>query len=114
VSKHTPGPWTTRHWRSTSSFGVVGPSGRILCADMDGKPQPGTGSEGGEADYLQAKANAALIAAAPDLLAALRTCLEIVEFEYANDPCPEDLPSWAKAIAAAKTAITDATTGGDK
>jgi len=45
------------------------------------------------------------------LLTALHTCLEIVELEYAYDPCPEDLPSWAKAIAAAKTAITQATGG---
>jgi hypothetical protein len=49
-----------------------------------------------------------------ELLAALHTCLEIVEFEHANDSCPEDLPSWAEAIAAAKTAITQATEGGAK
>lgn len=57
---HTPGPWTTHEW-GDAAIQIIGPSDEEI-ADLDGDP------EGWEARA----ANARLIAAAPELLAALK------------------------------------------
>jgi len=69
IAKHTPGPWKV-HSNYTVPYGSfnmgrdVGPCGRAVCTVIGEfeKPMPGE----------EAEANARLIAAAPDLLAALR------------------------------------------
>lgn len=61
MSKHTPGPWR-------ASYGLVlGPRGKIVAQAVT---QPG--EAGPEAESRRNDANAHLIAAAPDLLDALR------------------------------------------
>ena len=59
VAGHTPGPWTTQEW-GDAAIQIIGPSDEEI-ADLDGDP------EGWEVRA----ANARLIAAAPELLAAL-------------------------------------------
>jgi hypothetical protein len=56
TSGHTPGPWTVRAYRGLFSCRVIGPQGGMLA--------------------LCGTANAALIAAAPDLLAAMKEVLQ--------------------------------------
>lgn len=62
-AKHTPGPW----WASGSDFAV-------LAADADDAPYARTVAETNVGDMtdVEALANARLIAAAPDLLHALK------------------------------------------
>lgn len=59
--KHTPGPWIT------GGFYIRGPQKELL-ARMRGAPSP------------EREANARLIAAAPDLLAALKTARECIVY----------------------------------
>ena len=89
-SKHTPGPWSV---------------------DPEGEHAVGFQSdEAGELlGYAYREADAKLIAAAPLLLEALFSVLAIVEDEYADDPEPEDLTSWKRAIEDANAAIKAAT-----
>ena len=85
---HTPGPWAI-----TDDFiGVHDEQGRCI-ADMDSEGAPDIG-------YGESLANAHLIAAAPDLLAALSN---IILSSDAN--CGDSL---ANAIEAARVAITKA------
>ena len=59
MNKHTPGPWVTTPEPNGKEWGVdAGPWGICICADAPGK---GTAED-----------NARLIAAAPDLLDALK------------------------------------------
>lgn len=58
IAKHTPGPWTA----SGCDVGTLGPKGRVIC--WTGQP---------EVELKEARANARLIAAAPDMLTALQT-----------------------------------------
>ena len=46
-----------------------------------------------------------------ELLETTRELLDIVEFEYANDPEREDLTSWKRAIDSARAAIAKAKGG---
>ncbi len=57
TSKHTPGPWTIKPYKSWDK--------RILL------PEPSIYVDNDDVDQDEASANARLIAAAPDLLAAL-------------------------------------------
>lgn len=73
MSKHTPGPWLVRRWSWPTE--VTGPIHQVISADRFptafvpawDEPNPGE-VEASE----EAKANACLIAAAPELLEALR------------------------------------------
>jgi len=72
VSGHTPGPWEWKpHGEGYTDYGLYGPNGEEIADD---------GSAWGE--YKQAidpnGANACLIAAAPDLLEALRGSRETI------------------------------------
>jgi len=68
---HTSGPWSCVHDNDWDGAHVIDKSGRIV-ADCQGCDIPGTHGEVGTDD---AKANARLIAAAPELLAALEAFL---------------------------------------
>jgi len=76
-TKHTPGPWTSNAFarEPDCEYFVAGPEGQWL-ADV-----------GGGEDYVDhssmdtQRANARLIAAAPDLLAACEAVLDMVESE---------------------------------
>lgn len=81
---HTPGPWTARPRRTGDSWWVEAPI------------------EGGRLGYLAecvgrnaSEANALLVAAAPDLLQALRDVLEMIDHEI-----PVSVGSLGKARAA--------------
>jgi len=70
VGRHTSGPWSVFQWSghhaissddSAAGFGIEAAGYRLPLCDLDG-------------DIDEAAANARLIAAAPDLLAALQAC----------------------------------------
>lgn len=65
--KHTPGPWTLDGCVSLGNLDVIYASGRITMMDC----------ENDEVDDDTLLANARLIAAAPDLLAALNQIIEL-------------------------------------
>lgn len=90
-TKHTPAPWEIVDQREM-------PDGHLLVVSpYDGSIASITKS-GGEASCLDADANARLIAATPDLLAAL------LKMDYlhcaSGDAKPEDHPAYAWAEAA--------------
>jgi hypothetical protein len=106
-TKHTPGPWTA-HGPATkgNQWGVVadlaydarrGARRRIA---LLGSPR----SWDGLSVQAEDEANAQLIAAAPDMLAALKLLLSLIE--YTQMPAGE---TTAKAKAAAYAAIAKAT-----
>jgi hypothetical protein len=68
MTQHTPGPWTVHTNFATATYTVF---------DADGNY--------GETDADTLTANAALIAAAPDLLAALRQWAEYAEQNGGNE-----------------------------
>lgn len=81
AAKHTPGPW---EWRGESSTQVIAwnddHSERGVVAQV--------GTDGGTFSKSEAQANARLIAASPDLLAALRA---VLDHGQRLDPHHEDL-----------------------
>lgn len=86
----TPGPW-----RATPGFkNIVAVDGKILAHEV------GPYSRGGGAPHDERAANAQLIAAAPDLLAALQDLVPLIEGEY-----PEQAKVW---LFPAKEAIAKA------
>jgi hypothetical protein len=101
MSKHTPGPWEyTEHDIGDDAFivvpcNIVAKNG-VFVVDFDG----GLYSwEGAKASNDERYANARLIAAAPDLLAACKEALAaIVALDVASQPWGDDV---YKRIAAA-------------
>lgn len=91
ADEFTPGPWIAKGgkvlWRDeqvAECWRHV--DGGFMCPNLD-----------------EAEANAALIAAAPCMLAALRDCLSVMEAAARNSPC------WArKSIEDARAAIAKA------
>ena len=88
---HTPGPWKVSYYAATrkpahrwtvGGYEWVEPYGATVC-EMSGNPE-------------RAEANAHLIAAAPDLLAALKALVE----QYGDPKYMPDAPGWAEARAA--------------
>ena len=70
TQKHTDGPWkihTDAHGR-----GLIYAEGRWLATTWRAN------GEGNDAPYLPSEANAHLIAAAPDLLVALKQCVPLI------------------------------------
>jgi hypothetical protein len=110
---HTPGPWKTETWEYRNPKNekykrlvpvVISPRRkmRILAVDSDeGKENPYT------IPLDEAKANARLIAAAPDLLLALETCLKNTEMRRASGF--ESGPMIDYEIEIARAAIAKAT-----
>lgn len=86
-TRHTPGPW--RLDRRQSCWAIVDASGQDVAYQDDaprfhaGEPCGSITSRGRTAEELEA--NAALIAAAPDLLAALKTCREALAWYETQD-----------------------------
>lgn len=88
----TPGPWTV--YNNRVCVWVYAPDGKPVCKVDD-------------AARIEARANATIIAAAPDLLAALRMCADFIENVDESTPdrterffaCRE---SWRRAIARAE------------
>lgn len=102
-SKHTPGPWTTDDSLADEAgeFGIA-----ILAKWQDGSAVRVADCPVGEVDP-ETYANARLIAAAPDLLAALRDLVENI-----NDPtCSIDELRNDVSFADSRAAIARATGG---
>ena len=101
-AKHTPGPWMN------SNGTILAPAGKVAEAG-----NPGYDGFAAESED-EAIANARLIAAAPDLLAALRKALEWVEHvqSVAWDSIPEGMRGDNGAAWAIRSAIARATGGG--
>lgn len=102
ASKHTPGPWT---WRNGGNHYVL--------EDAKGEVVADDGSAYGEySGWFQGEpsADAVLIAAAPDLLAALQDILPTVERMLAArwEPAGIEAPE-RRSIEAARAAIAKAT-----
>lgn len=88
-SKHTPGPWA-----------VTGPTGTTVCATTDRGRYPVAFAEG--VSLAQMDANAALIAAAPDLLAACEALYTAVAADLSPKARDEALAAGLAAIAKAR------------
>lgn len=98
MDKHTPGPWTAERDDSNERYdiGVPADVGIRLVAEVSfGYDEPAESEQ---------HANAALIAAAPDMLAALRTCLAYIGSTDRYKSAGEG----AHAINAARDAINKA------
>lgn len=68
---HTPGPWTRRHGQHVYAGASASEAGRLLFAAA---PNSGTREE-----LDESFANARLIAAAPEMLVALKLALPVLE-----------------------------------
>jgi len=92
---HTPGPWTIDDTREYLDKACVRHNGIVVCSFLD---RCGFAKEG--------KANARLIAAAPDLLEACKRLLAVVEQLTLDSPLISDGHTAAKH---ARAAIAKAT-----
>ena len=90
TSTHTPGPWTAEH-NFAGGIAIVGAHRRIHAAHVNKHAET----------VAEDTANARLIAAAPDMLAALAGMLRSFDF---GEEFPTDHP-----IVAARAAIAQAT-----
>lgn len=97
TTTHTPGPWTAEYstYGDEIWFGGEGPGMWTIDA-------PGVYMSGCEGSAT-AKADARLIAAAPDLLAALETLMGLIEMTG-----PRCISDYAHPISAARAAIAKA------
>ena len=91
MSKHTPGPWTILPGDDFDG-GLV-----VYCADVDQMPNPsycaktiaiGEGVDEGEGSWPEVQANAALVAAAPEMLEALKWARPIAELWLTTNSVP--------------------------
>jgi hypothetical protein len=71
-AQHTPGPWTVSDWNQAPSTAVIGSDASCIARTFS--PLAGT--------IKDAQANARLIAAAPDLLAALEAHRQVIDSMY--------------------------------
>ncbi len=101
AAKHTPGPW---YVSKRNPLRVIESGPRALTLATVGTNGHGVTAEGAQAE---AEANARLIAAAPELLDALRDAMQAVEvfhgpiaWEVFRDHSPE-MKRWRAAIAKA-------------
>lgn len=95
ASKHTPGPWTFhRPWSGFSQ--ITGPNDELVFGIA-------AGSVDEKRPDCECEANARLIAAAPDLLAALKTLSH-----YDQEPDAVGMTEYDAALAAALAAIARA------
>ena len=107
-SKHTPGPW--------SIYGKPGDYPGIEAGQIPfsvvvfGFPDEyhPCGIQGRDSNEMQA--NARLIAAAPDLLEALRTCVAVIEIQQRFcESTAEGKAAWDETLDHARAAIAKAT-----
>ncbi len=93
MSKHTPGPWKFGHWGDDFWVGADGYDGRKVA-----RVTWGMGEE-----VEEGRENARLIAAAPDLLEALREAVEFFDSEYWLTSAGEAMARrWRAAISKAE------------
>lgn len=95
MNKYTPGPWTT-------TLSVVGTTRGTICTMCRPCDRTGRGIPSDEQD-----ANARLIAAAPDLLAACREALDVSDHMADGDEC-YSVGDWDTLATALRAAIDKA------
>lgn len=100
MSKHTPGPWLTE---GNFVYALNG-EGKHAVNRFHASIQGGYTSEDTRTTIAETEANAKLIAAAPDLLAAMRF---ILAFYEPGQTCL-DTNAWKQAEAAARAAVAKA------
>jgi hypothetical protein len=99
MTSHTPGPWEIYDCESAIRVGIEGGNGTSVVAF--GAKGDDAGVWGGTKD--QAKANARLIASAPELLEALKRLVDLHVATYGLDGAwDEELNNAQKAIAKAE------------
>jgi hypothetical protein len=96
TTEHTPGPWRVRGGAAkVFAYDIVGPNGEDIgyANSSDGADEPA---------MYPVEANARLIAAAPDLIEALRGILEIGKRDLSNPKYDGYFASAVAAIAKAE------------
>jgi len=108
MSKHTPGPWQTETVDSVVRIhgGVFAGAARAVVEVADVWVPDG---ENGDAAQV---ANARLIAAAPDLLEALKEAREVVEGDIETGPMEDEASLHARALLVKIDAAIAKATGG--
>lgn len=99
-AKHTPGPWVAREWVCRAKTSVGRASDNLLGFEQIAE----CSGNGRQVSPEQEEADARLIAAAPDLLAALR---DVIDGLSMGDQ--EGLIEYAPQMIAARAAIAKAT-----
>ena len=94
MSKHTPGPWNNSHGGIRSAHGMN------IDGTLGGFERHGDGGFIATIGTPKVQANAALIAAAPDLLAAVKEMVAQFELTPEWDLCDYDRRMKARALAA--------------
>lgn len=100
MSVHTPGPWAVAP--KSSHFAVVAQCG-VIVTRMSWYLSAREGCQGID----ESRANAALIAAAPELLAALQACYDLIAEEVADGEYTEQAKK-ARAVIEKATGGTPA------
>lgn len=89
IATHTPGPWTITRESDTHPLAIQTAEGTVAYVRHMGRPDP------------EWQANARLIAAAPELLAALESMVDMFERHIDGRPGPDDAAArWDDARAA--------------
>jgi hypothetical protein len=100
MTNHTPGPWMVKH-----QYNVIGQDDRMVatCGGYANNSLPDSG-------FGQNCANARMIAAAPDMLAALKRAVAAADsrekFSERTQECEDDYQACVAAIAKAEAITT--------
>ena len=97
MSKHTPEPWKV-YSDGTKTFVASSSAGRVIAV--------GLYDENTDTPIDEVDANARLIAAAPELLSAAESAVEIIRDNYGQDRV--DIPCDCQAVNVLERAITQA------
>lgn len=103
LTAHTPGPWNVDQGKPTKTRGIdiIGPNTRHVVASVHFPSEVWSSVE----SQTRARATARLIAAAPDLLAAL----ELMTDQYEQVCHDNNVMGWPAAVEHARAAIAKAT-----
>lgn len=107
-AKHTPGPWSA-HWLSNQGIFTIAGEGQVLNHAHVISYGDGESADDDAAHEALARANAALIAAAPDLLESARRALDFLR--ATKRECPQNGAqdeAWATFIQHLEKAIAKA------
>ena len=100
MNKHTPEPWKV-YSDGTKTFVASSSAGRVVAV--------GLYDESADTPIEEVDANARLIAAAPELLSAAETAVEIIRDSYGQDEV--DIPCDCQAVNVLERAIKKAKGG---
>lgn len=104
MSEHTPGPWFVHDFADPAVSSDPGPEDVTVSCDHPATITVASMGRAMTATLDEARANARLIAAAPDMLEALREAQAVLSDYYRADPYESD----RQALAAIEAAIAKA------